>query len=56
MAHTFNAGTQEPDVGGSLWVQGQPGLRVVSYKAARATQRNSVSNKQTKIITFHLIL
>jgi hypothetical protein len=27
MVHTFNPSTQEAEVGGSLWVPGQPGLQ-----------------------------
>jgi hypothetical protein len=35
VVHTFNPSTQEAETGGSLWVQGQPGLQSES-RTARA--------------------
>ena len=42
MAHTFNINTWEAEAGG------QPGLHRVSFKTARVTQRNPISEKEKK--------
>ena len=45
--HTFNPSTRQAEAGGSLWIVGQPELCKMSSRTARATQRNSVTNKHT---------
>lgn len=48
MAHTFNLSTPEAEAGGALWVQGQPGSQSKSRSARTVTQRNPISQKQSK--------
>ena len=45
-AHAFNPSTQEAKAGGSLWVQGQPGLQ---SEFQGATQRNPVLKNKWRI-------
>jgi hypothetical protein len=51
--HTFNARTQEVEAGGSLWVQGQPGLQNWALGLHRETlfyktNQNNNNNKKPK--------
>jgi hypothetical protein len=41
--HAFNKNTQEAEVGGSLWVQGQPG-RPNKFQSSQGYKRNPASN------------
>jgi hypothetical protein len=49
-AQTFNLSTQEVQVGGSLWVQGQPDVQCEFYNSQGYTEKPCLKrqNKQTK--------
>ena len=49
-AQTFNLSTQEVQVGGSLWVQGQPDVQCEVYNSQGYTEKPCLNrqDKQTK--------
>ena len=48
MAHTFNPSTLEAEAGGSLWVQGQPGLHSEFQEESGLYRKNPVSKNKTQ--------
>jgi hypothetical protein len=48
MTHTFKPSTQEADTGGSLWVQGQPGLQIEFQYSQGYTEKPGLKKKKKK--------
>ena len=49
VAHTFNPSTQKAEAGGSLWIQGQPGLQSeIQEGQPELLHKETVSNKEEK--------
>ena len=53
VVHAFNPSTQEAEAGGSLLLQGQPGLQELVPEQAPKLQRNPVSKNQNNKLAFY---